>query len=64
MTTYTSAQLWCGRTFTNFLKDQNPGLYNEYVMERYRDGLTGKGSNTPEPKFDFESPRFKKRKIK
>jgi hypothetical protein len=31
-------------------------------MERYRDGLTGKGSNTPEPKFNFESPRFKKKK--
>ncbi len=51
-----------GRTFTNFLKDQNPGLYNEYVMERYRDGLTGKGTQTPEPKFNFESPKFKKKK--
>ncbi len=48
-----------GRTFTNFLKDQSPGLYNEYVMERYRDGLTGKGTQTPSPKFDFKKPVFK-----
>ena len=24
-------------------------------MERYRDGLTGKGTQTPEPKFDFKN---------
>ncbi len=48
-----------GRTFTNFLKDQNPGLYNDYVMERYRDGLTGKSTQTPNPKFDFKKPVFK-----
>ena len=48
-----------GRTFTNFLKDQNPGLHSQYLMERYRDGLTGKGTQTPEPKFDFKKPVFK-----
>ncbi len=51
-----------GRTFTNFLKDQNKMLYDQYVMERYRDGLTGKGSNTPDPVFDFEKPVFVKKK--
>ena len=40
-----------GRTFTNFLKDQNVGLYDRYIMERYRDGLTGRNSQTPTPKI-------------
>ena len=52
-----------GRTFTNFLKDQNKLLYQQYVMERYRDGLTGKGSNTPNPVFEFDKPTFTKKDI-
>ena len=51
-----------GRTFTNFLKDNNTMLHDEYVMERYRDGLTGKNSQTKEPKFKFKKPVFKKSK--
>ena len=51
-----------GRTFTNFLKDNNTMLHDEYVMERYRDGLTGKNSQTKEPKFEFKKPVFKKSK--
>ena len=47
-----------GRTFTNFLKDQNNLLHDQYVMERYREGLTGKGSQTPDPKFNFQEPKF------
>ena len=51
----------CGssRTFTNFLKDFDTVLHDQYVMERYKNGLTGKLSNTPEPKFKFEKPVFK-----
>ena len=49
-----------GRTFTNFLKDQNPLLHDQYVMERYREGLTGKGTQTANPKFDFKKPVFKR----
>jgi predicted RNA-binding Zn-ribbon protein involved in translation (DUF1610 family) len=49
-----------GRTFTNFLKDNNQMLHDEYVMERYRDGLTGKNTQTKEPKFQFTKPVFKK----
>ena len=30
-------------------------------MERYKNGLTGKKSNTPEPEFKFEVPIFKKK---
>jgi len=50
----------CGvsRSFTNFLKDLDASLYDQYVMERYKNGLTGKGSNTPEPDFNFQKPNF------
>lgn len=48
-----------GRTFTNFLKDQNLLLHDQYVMERYREGLTGKGSQTKNPDFGFKPPVFK-----
>lgn len=53
----------CGvtRTLTNFLKDLDTVLYDQYVMERYKNGLTGKKSNTPEPEFKFEVPIFKKK---
>ena len=53
----------CGvsKSFTNFLKDIDSSLYDQYVMERYKNGSTGKGSNTPEPKFTFEKPRFTKK---
>lgn len=53
----------CGasRTFTNFLKDIDPVLYDQYVMERYKKGLTGKGSQTKKPDFKFEKPDFSKK---
>ena len=55
----------CGssRTFTNFLKDFDSTLHDQYVMERYKNGLTGKKSNTPEPEFKFEKPSFKKKSL-
>lgn len=55
----------CGasRSFTNFLKDMDTVLYDQYILERYKNGLTGKNSNTPEPKFDFSPPTFKKKKF-
>jgi hypothetical protein len=34
-------------------------LHDQYVMERYKEGLTGKGTQTASPKFDFKSPVFK-----
>ena len=49
-----------GRTVGNFLKDQAFDLYDEYVMERYKKGLTGKGRNVSNPKLSFEKPVFKK----
>jgi len=52
----------CGisKSFTNFLKDLDQSLYDQYVMERYKSGITGKNSNTANPVFDFEEPVFKK----
>ena len=52
----------CGisKSFTNFLKDLDTTLYDQYVMERYKNGITGKNSNTPNPEFSFEKPTFKK----
>jgi transcription elongation factor Elf1 len=53
----------CGvsRTFTNFLKDMDTILYDQYVMERYKNGLTGKGSQTKTPEIKFEKPNFSKK---
>ena len=50
-----------GRSFGNFLKDQASDLYDEYVMERYKSGLTGKGRNVASPKFETKKPKFKKK---
>lgn len=49
-----------GRSLANFLKDLDGTLHDEYVMERFKSGLTGRGSNTQEPKFEFPKPVFKK----
>lgn len=49
-----------GRTLANFLKDLDATLHDEYVMERFKSGLTGKGSVVAEPKFEFKTPVFKK----
>lgn len=53
----------CGmsRSFTNFLKDMDKELHSKYLLERYREGLTGKGSVAPEPKFTFKQPKFEKK---
>jgi hypothetical protein len=51
-----------GRTFTNFLKDNCPHLHDQYVLERYKEGLTGKGTQTKNPDFNFKPPVFVKTK--
>ena len=48
-----------GRTLSNFLKDHDAALYDEYVLEAYREGVTGKGTKIPLPKFKFDKPSFK-----
>jgi transcription elongation factor Elf1 len=47
-----------GRTFTNFLKDNCSHLYNQYILERYKEGLTGKNTQTKNPDFNFKKPEF------
>ena len=49
-----------GRSFNAFLKDQFPLMHDQYVMEKYKAGLTGKHRNVSKPKFDFEKPTFKR----
>ena len=49
-----------GRTLSNFLKDQDSFLHDQYVMEKFKDGRTGKGTVTPNPKFNFSPPKFSK----
>jgi len=49
-----------GRTLSNFIKDQDSLLHDQYVMEKFRDGRTGKGTTTPNPKFNFSPPKFSK----
>ena len=49
-----------GRTLPNFLKDHDPKLYKEYVLEAYREGSTGKGTSIPLPEFKFKKPSFQK----
>ena len=55
----------CGvtKTLTNFLKDQDPIVHDQYVMERYKRGAVGRKSNTPKPDFKFEKPTFKPKDI-
>ena len=40
-----------GRTLGNFLKDNARDLYDQFVLERYKMGLTGKSTRVAEPKF-------------
>ena len=48
-----------GLTFGNFIKKVDSVLHTQYVVERYKGGVAGKGSNTAEPKFSFAPPQFK-----
>ena len=50
-----------GRSFSNFLKEQFPLVYDQYVMEKYKAGLTGKHRSVPKPEFHFDKPTFKRR---
>ncbi len=54
----------CGmtRNFAQFLKDQNTMLHDEYVMERYKEGMTGKNYQVKTPDFKpfVTKPVFKK----
>ena len=51
-----------GQSVGNLIKDLDPFLHKQYIMERYKAGETGKRkSKTPE--FKFETPTFKLKKL-
>ena len=50
-----------GQSVGNLVKDIDPSLHKQYVMERYKSGETGKGKSK-KPEFKFEPPKFKPKK--
>ena len=55
----------CGvtRSFTNFLKDNATHVYDEYVMERYKEGTIGKNVPKPDLTQFISKPKFEKRTV-
>jgi len=51
----------CGASMTlsGFLKHLDPVLHKQYVFERFKQGTTGRATVVEEPKFNFETPKFK-----
>jgi len=47
-----------GRSLANFLRDQDTHIYDQYIMEKFKEGRTGKGTATASPKFNFTEPKF------
>ena len=53
----------CGASmsFSNFLKQIDPALHKQFVMEKFTEGFAGKKGTTVEaPEFNFKKPVFKK----
>lgn len=55
----------CGSSMSlnNFIKHMDTTLHKQYVMEKFKDGHTGKNFSTPSPKLEFTKPVFT-RKLK
>ena len=53
----------CGASlsFNNFLKELDSTLHKQYIMEKFKEGHTGKNFVVEKPKFDFDKPVFKKK---
>ena len=53
----------CGASmsFNNFLKELDPMLHKQYILEKFKEGYTGKNFVVEEPKFEFTKPIFKKK---
>lgn len=47
-----------GRSLSNFLKENAVDLHDQYVMEKYKQGMTGKGRHTPNPEYSSAKPYF------
>jgi len=50
-----------GQSVGNLIKDLDPFLHKQYIMERYRAGETGQRKSKA-PEFNFEAPKFKPKK--
>ena len=61
--TYKCHNCGVGRSLANFLRDQDTHLYDQYIMEKFKEGSTGKGTKTPNPKFTFTEPKFVTKKV-
>lgn len=48
-------------SFNNYLKQVDPTLHEEYSLEKYKRGLTGKNFVTTAPKFENPKPIFRAR---
>ena len=51
----------CGAniSFNNFLKQLDLTIHKQYIFEKFKEGNTGRNFTVEEPKFHFESPKFK-----
>ena len=47
-----------GASLGNFIKQIDPHLHSQYIVERYKTGETGSRKSV-EPEFHFEKPKFK-----
>lgn len=47
-------------SLNNYLKQIDPILHQQYCLEKYSSGFTGKNFTAETPKFDFKKPVFKK----
>ena len=53
-----------GATLANLIKYVDSKTYDDYILERYRDGGTVPRSPVPKPEFKFDAPVFKKNVFK
>ena len=48
-------------SFNNFLKDVDHNVYQEFCIEKYKAGFTGKNFVVEAPKFEIEKPTFREK---
>ena len=48
-----------GMSLSNLIRDLNPGLHQQYVMDTYTSNSHSKSTPVERPKFKFETPEFK-----
>lgn len=51
----------CGTniSFNNFLKQIDTTIHKQYIFEKFKEGKSGKNFTAEQPKFNFETPKFK-----